>query len=244
MKEPRISASMMCADLANLREIIRILERYNVGYLHVDVMDGSFVPNFGLGTDYIRELRKLTDIPLDIHMMVVSPEYKLHWIGLKPGDTVSIHYESTAHIQRVLDQLTDIGCHKFIAINPATPVYALEEVLDSIDGVNLLMVNPGFAGQKIVPGAIRKAEKLVSFLRQNDKEDIRVEVDGNISLENAGILRAIGADTFVAGSSSIFRGTFREYERNIAELSEIITEGNHTNDQKNAGKGKTLAGIS
>ena len=222
LKEAKISASMMCADLVNLRETIRIFEKVGIDYLHIDVMDGEFVPNFGLGSDYIRGLRELTKIPLDIHMMVASPEYKFKWVGIQSTDTVSIHYESTTQIQRALDWLAEFGCRRFLAINPATPIYVLEEVLDYIDGINLLMVNPGFAGQKIVSSTIKKAERLVKFLSDRGKQHIEIEVDGNITFENAKILRNIGANMFVAGTSSVFRGSIDDYSDNIRTLKQFI----------------------
>lgn len=215
MRKSEISASMMCADLVNLKETIHTFESAKVEYLHIDVMDGEFVPNFGLGVDYIRGLRELTDIPLDLHLMIKDPEYKLQWIGIKETDIVSIHYESTYQVQRVLDWLAPFGCKRFLAINPATPIYVLEEVLDYIDGINLLMVNPGFAGQKIVPSTLEKARKLRAFLIEQGKENIVVEVDGNITPENGNKLRKLGASIFVAGTSSIFHGDVSEYKKNI-----------------------------
>ena len=217
-----ISASMMCADLVNLKETLHIFEEERVDYLHIDVMDGAFVPNFGLGVDYIRSLRELTKIPLDIHLMVRDPEYKLQWIGIHKDDIVSIHYESTFQVQRALDWLEPYGCKKFLAINPATPIYALEEVLDYIDGVNLLMVNPGFAGQKIVESTLKKAAKLQQFLVEHGKQDLIFEADGNITLEHAKQLRAIGTDMFVAGTSSVFMGKVGEYRDNIKKLKVVI----------------------
>ena len=213
---------MMCSDLIDLKETIRIFEEEGIEYLHIDMMDGSFVPNFGLGVDYIRGLRKLTNIPLDIHLMVKDPEYKFQWIGIQPTDSVSIHYESTFQVQRALDYLVPYGCKRFLAINPATPVSALEEVLDYIDGINLLMVNPGFAGQKIVPSTIKKAQKVANLLRQAGREDIILEVDGNITPENGRILRDIGASRFVAGTSSIFKGDLRDYYKNIIVFRKSI----------------------
>ena len=186
------------------------------------MMDGAFVPNFGLGVDYIRGLRRLTDIPLDLHLMIQNPEYKIQWIGIMPTDIVSIHYESSFQVQRVLDWLTPFGCKKFLAINPATPVNALEEVLEYIDGINLLMVNPGFAGQQIVPSTIRKAEKVVQLLEAEKANHITLEVDGNITFQNAKILRDIGADLFVAGTSSIFDGGIENYYSNIQTLRKQI----------------------
>lgn len=222
MYKGKISASMMCSDLIDLKETLRIFEKEGVEYLHIDMMDGTFVPNFGLGVDYIRGLRKLTNIPLDLHLMIKDPEYKFQWIGIKETDIVSIHYESTFQVQRALDYLQPFGCKRFLAINPATPVYVLEEVLDYIDGINLLMVNPGFAGQKIVPSTMKKAEKVINLLNSSKHENVVVEVDGNITINNASILRQLGASIFVAGSSSIFTGNLCEYQNNIKALRNTI----------------------
>ena len=204
MRKSQISASMMCSNLVDLQATIDVFEKEKVEYLHIDVMDGEFVPNFGLGVDYIRGLRELTSIPLDLHLMIKDPEYKLPWIGIHKEDIVTIHYESTFQVQRALDYLVPYGCKRFLAINPATPIGQIEEVLDYIDGVNLLMVNPGFAGQKIVPSTLRKAEKLQKFLQEMHREDIILEVDGNITKEHGATLRSCGASIFVAGTSSIF----------------------------------------
>lgn len=217
-----ISASMMCSNLLELKETISIFEKQKVDYLHIDVMDGEFVPNFGLGVDYIRGLRELTTIPLDLHLMVKSPEYKIQWIGIKETDIVSIHYESTFQVQRTLDWLTPFKCKKFIAINPATPPYSIEEVLDYIDGVNILMVNPGFSGQKMVSSTIKKVEKTRLMLEEAGKTNIVIEVDGNITFERAKELKAMGASMFVAGTSSIFRGSLIDYQDNIIQLKKSI----------------------
>ena len=212
----------MCSDLIDLKETIRIFEDEEIEYLHIDMMDGTFVPNFGLGVDYVRGLRNLTNIPLDLHLMIKDPEYKFQWIGIKPSDSVSIHYESTFQVQRALDYLEPFGCKRFLAINPATPVSALEEVLDYIDGINLLMVNPGFAGQKIVPSTMRKAQKVMDLLKREGREDIIIEVDGNITPENGKKLRAIGASRFVAGTSAIFKGDLNKYKENIEVFRNYI----------------------
>ena len=222
MQKSEISASLMCSDLVDLKDTIRIFEVEGIERLHIDMMDGTFVPNFGLGVDYVRGLRKLTKIPLDLHLMIKDPEYKFSWIGILPTDIVSIHYESTFQVQRALDYLQPFGCKRFLAINPATPVSALEEVLDYIDGINLLMVNPGFAGQKIVPSTLRKAQKVVALLKREGHEDIIIEVDGNITPENGKILREIGASMFVAGTSAIFKGDLNKYSDNIKLFREYI----------------------
>ena len=147
--------------------------------------------------------------------MIKDPEYKFQWIGIKDTDIVSIHYESTFQVQRALDYLKPYDCKRFLAINPATPVYVLEEVLDYIDGINLLMVNPGHAGQKIVPSTIKKAQRVVDFLRSEGREDIAIEVDGNITPENGRKLKDIGAGIFVCGTSAIFKGDVKKYKENI-----------------------------
>jgi ribulose-phosphate 3-epimerase len=175
-----------------------------------------------LGVDYIRGLRRLTDIPLDLHLMIKDPEYKFRWIGIKQEDIVSVHYESTFQVQRALDFLEPYQCKRFLAINPATPVSSLEEVLDYIDGINLLMVNPGFAGQKIVPSTLKKAAKVIDLLKREGREDIVVEVDGNITPENARKLYDVGARVFVAGTSSIFKGDLTKYASNIEMLRNCI----------------------
>ena len=153
MRKSQISASMMCSNLVDLQATIDVFEKEKVEYLHIDVMDGEFVPNFGLGVDYIRGLRELTSIPLDLHLMIKDPEYKLPWIGIHKEDIVTIHYESTFQVQRALDYLVPYGCKRFLAINPATPVGQIEEVLDYIDGVS---------GRKHYEGARRDAAFLWS----------------------------------------------------------------------------------
>lgn len=195
---------MMCSDLRHLQENLRVLEAGGVEYLHIDIMDGAFVPNLGLGMDYLRNLRAMTDIPMDIHLMVNRPEEKLAWLGLLPQDVVSIHYESTRHIQRCVQRAKETGCKVFVAINPGTPVWSLEEILNCIDGVNMLTVNPGFPGQKMVSNCMGKAKRLRAFLQKCGFGDLALEVDGNISVEHARTLRELGANVFVAGTSSIF----------------------------------------
>lgn len=207
---------MMCSDLIDLKETLDIFEQEGVEYLHIDMMDGTFVPNFGLGVDYIRGLRKLTNIPLDLHLMIKDPEYKFQWIGIQESDIVSIHYESTFQVQRALDYLKPYGCKRFLAINPATPVSSIEEVLEYIDGINILMVNPGFAGQKIVPSTIKKAKKIKNLLMKEGYDHIIMEVDGNITPDNGKILREIGASMFVCGTSAIFKGDVKKYKENIS----------------------------
>lgn len=221
-KTGKISASMMCTKLTNLTEVIRILEEEQVEYLHIDVMDGVFVPNLGLGVDYIRGLRELTQIPLELHLMIDRPEDKLSWFHIQENDRVIIHFESTVQLQRALEKARSWHCKVILAISPATPIYLVEEVLSYIDGITVLTVNPGFAGQKIVRSCIDKTRRLHEFLETAGFGQLEIEVDGNISCENAAVLRGYGAELFVAGTSSIFSGDDRPMEEKIRCLRAAI----------------------
>lgn len=197
---------MMCTNPFYMRETFDALVAGNIEYLHLDVMDGQFVPNLGLGLDYIRELRKKTDIPCDYHCMVTNPDALLRLLDVRPDDIISIHYESTPQIMRTIENARKLGCKVFVAINPGSPISFLEEIIHFVDGVNLLTVNPGFAGQPMVPFAMQKARKLKEYLDGQGLQDKEIEVDGNITFENARKLKEIGASIFVAGTSSIFGG--------------------------------------
>ena len=216
----KISASLMCADPFNIKNVIQTLEKHNIEYLHIDIMDGKFVPNLGIGSDFIKALRKHTDIPFDYHIMVKDPDSVIDLLDIRENDLVSVHYESSFQIQRTLENVRKHGCKVMIAINPATPLCTLDELIYYIDGINLLMVNPGFAGQKMVDNCLRKAEKVARCIRKFKRTDIIFEVDGNISFENAKKLNDYGANLFVAGTSSIFKEG--NMEENITHLQAAI----------------------
>ena len=195
---------MMCVDFMNVRGELATMEKHGIEYLHIDIMDGAFVNNYTLGTDFCKVMKKHSSIPLDIHLMIEKPENKLSWFEFGEGDYVSVHYESTKHIQRALQQIKQRGAKPMIALNPATPIEVLEWVLPDIDAVLLMTVNPGFAGQKLVPQTIEKITACRKFLDEKGYTTIEIEVDGNVSFENARKMSDAGADIFVAGSSSMF----------------------------------------
>jgi ribulose-phosphate 3-epimerase len=151
MLDPKITPSMMCADLFQLAEAMQVFEEWKIPYLHMDVMDGSFVPNLMLGTGFIRQIRNATSIPLDIHLMIENPGDKLEWFEPKPGDYISVHAETTRHLQRVLAKIRAMSAKPMAAVNPATPLSTIEEVFPDIDAVLIMTVNPGFLGKKLVP---------------------------------------------------------------------------------------------
>ncbi len=189
----------MCADICELKGTVDEFEKCGIEYLHIDIMDGIFVPNFTLGTDYCRSLKKITDIPLDIHLMITEPEKKLDWFEFGEGDIVSVHAESTVHLQKALAAVRSRGAKAFAALNPSTPLSTLDYVLDDIDGVTVMAVNPGFAGQKMIPSALGKIRQVRELIGEKE-----IEVDGNVSFENAVKMKEAGADIFVAGTSSVF----------------------------------------
>ena len=217
----KISPSVMCVDFFKLEEAVRAFEENGIEYIHVDIMDGRFVPNYTLGTDFVKKLKERTKIPLDIHLMIEEPESKLDWFEFGEGDYVSVHYESTRHLHKAISAIKARGAKAMVAINPATPVSALECVLGEIDGVLIMTVNPGFAGQKLVRSTLPKITQLREQLDGLGYTEVEIEVDGNVSFENAKLMTEAGADIFVAGTSSVFKKEFSLSE-GIARLREVI----------------------
>ena len=199
-----LSPSLMCADLLSLEPAIKELESINVDYLHIDIMDGSFVPNITLGFDLINAIKKATHIPLDIHMMVYEPSKFIERMNLDENDIVCVHYESDIHIHRTLELIKNKGCKAGLAINPGTPVESVKNLMDYVDMLLVMTVSPGFAGQKIFKGADKKVVEARKLLTEWGYADTLIEVDGNISLENGKRMYECGADIFVLGTSSLF----------------------------------------
>ncbi len=199
-----LSPSLMCADLLYMEKTIKELEKAKADYLHIDIMDGGFVPNITLGFDLINAIKKVTDIPLDIHMMVYEPSKFIDRMNLDENDIICVHYESDIHIHRTLELIKNKGCKTGLAINPGTPVETVKNLTDYIDMLLVMTVSPGFAGQKIFKGADRKVREARSLLTEWGYGDTLIEVDGNISLENGKQMYDAGADIFVLGTSSLF----------------------------------------
>lgn len=205
MHPKRISASLMCVDLLDLRSAIRQLEDLGIDLLHCDAMDGHFVPNWMMFPDMINAIAAETRLPLDIHLMVEQPERMLPSLHLRPGDIVSLSYESTPHIQRGLTQIRDMGARAGLALNPGTPIHVMEDLLPDMDMLLLMSVNPGFAGQKLIPQVLPKIQRARRMMDDMGYEKIQLEVDGNCSFSHVPGMLAAGADTIVAGTSSLFQ---------------------------------------
>ena len=219
--DKKISPSLMCADFLHLGDELKALEKYGIEYLHVDIMDGVFVSNYTLGTDFIKKIHRSTDIPLDIHLMIDHPDTKLDWFEFKEGDYVSVHYEACTHVQAVLSNIHKRGAKTMLALNPGTPICVLEDLLPDLDAVLIMTVNPGFAGQKLVPQTLDKIRRLRRMLDENGYENVEIECDGNVSFENAKKMSDAGANIFVAGTSSIYSKE-ASFEENIKKFREVI----------------------
>lgn len=199
-----IAASIMCLNALDMRPGIEALRENGVEYLHCDIMDGHFVPNLMLSTELIKTLKRETDMRLDIHMMAERPENMLPWFAMGENDIVSIHYESTPHVQRALGVIRDQGAIPALALNPATPLACIEEVLPDIGMLLIMTVNPGFAAQKLVPQTLDKVRRARKMLDERGLAHVPIQVDGNCSFENIPKMAESGANIFVVGSSSIF----------------------------------------
>ena len=220
----QISASMMCADLMHLENCVRQLEESHVEWLHCDVMDGHFVPNWMMFPDMINALAKNTSIQMDVHLMIEDPAAILPSLKLKEGDMVSFHYESTPHVQRTISMIRDRGWIPAVALNPATPLEMIKEILPELGMLLVMTVNPGFAGQKLVPNGLSKISRARQMIDHSATPNILIEVDGNCSLANAPLMIDAGADILVAGTSSVFSSKLTVKE-GVASLRTAMSNG-------------------
>jgi ribulose-phosphate 3-epimerase len=194
----KIAPSILSADFAALADDVARVEAGGADQLHVDVMDGRFVPNITIGPVVVAALRKRTRLPLDVHLMIVEPERYLAEFAQAGADALTVHAEATPHLQRVLVQIRELGARAGVALNPATPPSVLEYVLDDLDLVLVMSVNPGFGGQKLIDTAYAKLRALRQLI---GSRSIEISVDGGVKVEHVQPLAAAGADTLVAGSA-------------------------------------------
>ena len=195
-----IAPSILASNFARLGEEIHTVEQAGADVIHVDVMDGHFVPNISIGIPLVESLRKATRLPLDVHLMIERPEEYIEDFVRAGATRVLVHQEATVHLDRALAMIREHGAEAGAAINPATPVLMLSDVLDKLDTVLVMSVNPGFGGQKFIRGALEKIRQLNQW-RTRYNASFRIEVDGGVDLGNVAELAQAGANTFVAGSS-------------------------------------------
>ncbi len=209
-------AVIACCPLECLEEHVHRLEQLGIEMLHVDIMDGNFVANYCLGTEFIPLLHRITKLPLDIHLMIQRPDQKLSFIPFESGDYVTIHAESTPHIQKTLAEIRRRGAKAGLALNPATPLDYCRWMLPDIDLLLVMTINPGFAGQKLVPQTLDKI-RCAKELLERAGSTVLIETDGNVSFINAEKMRRAGTNIFVAGTSSLYtkEGTLEENYRKL-----------------------------
>jgi ribulose-phosphate 3-epimerase len=216
-----IAPSILSADFARLGEQVALVERAGASLIHIDVMDGRFVPNITVGPLVVKSLRRVTRLPLDVHLMIVEPEKYVADFAKAGASYISVHVEVSPHLHRTLSYIRESGCEAGIALNPATPLSALEEGLEYADFILVMSVNPGFGGQHFIPSSLGKLRRLDRTLRERGLAT-RIEVDGGIGLENLTEVIATGAQMIVAGSAVFSAPDPAEVVRKMVELARGI----------------------
>ncbi|MFP7477687.1 ribulose-phosphate 3-epimerase [Terribacillus saccharophilus] len=196
----KIAPSILSADFANLANEIRDVEQGGADYIHVDVMDGHFVPNITIGPLIVEAIRPVTKLPLDVHLMIENPDQYIEAFVKAGADIITVHQEACVHLHRTIMMIKEQGVKAGVVLNPATPVSLIEEILPELDMVLLMTVNPGFGGQRFIPSVLKKVEEL-SKLREALELDFEIEIDGGVNIETAGLCTDAGADVLVAGSA-------------------------------------------
>ncbi|MBF0310127.1 MAG: ribulose-phosphate 3-epimerase [Magnetococcales bacterium] len=212
----RIAPSILSADFARLGEEIRLVEAAGADYIHVDVMDGHFVPNLTIGPPVVAALKKVSGKPLDVHLMITPVEPMLAAFLESGADLVTIHAEATSHLDRALSMIREGGARAGLAFNPGTPVACLEHVLHRVDLVLLMSVNPGFGGQSFIPSVLPKIAAVRRLVEASGRS-IEVEVDGGVNASTIAAVARAGADVFVAGSAIFGSGDYAEAIRTLRE---------------------------
>jgi ribulose-phosphate 3-epimerase len=211
-----IAPSILSADFARLGEEIQAAERGGAGLIHVDVMDGHFVPNITIGPMVVKAARRVTDLPLDCHLMISDPDLYIDDFARAGASMISVHVEAVVHLHRTLTAIRNLGCRPGVVLNPATPISTLEEALPYLDYVLVMSVNPGFGGQSFIATALDKISRLRGMIDSRGL-NVHIEVDGGIGLENITEVVRRGAEWIVAGSAVFGGGQAEEATRRLRE---------------------------
>ncbi len=222
MQHVKIAPSILTADFGHLADQLAAAEKGGADLIHLDVMDGWFVPNISFGPLLIRSVRQYTSLPLDVHLMVQDPERYLAEFADAGASILTVHVEASVHLQRTLQQIRDLGCRVGLALNPATPIESIREVVEMLDMVLVMSVNPGFGGQKFIPATYDKIRRMKALLEQQNTA-CEVEVDGGVGVSNIADVVASGADVLVAGSA-VYNGK-QSVGANLSALRGALQKG-------------------
>ncbi len=214
----KIAPSILSADFLKLGEEIKAAEAAGADMLHIDIMDGHFVPNITIGSSIVKSIRKITPLPLDVHLMIEEPEKYLRDFIKAGADYLTVHYEASVHLHRTIQRIKESGIKAGVSLNPATPIWSLEHILPDADIALLMSVNPGFGGQDFIPQIIDKIKTLKNLLREKGFPTL-IEVDGGVKLENAADIISAGADILVMGSAFF---NSENYGTIIKQFREIV----------------------
>ncbi|MBW2610321.1 MAG: ribulose-phosphate 3-epimerase [Deltaproteobacteria bacterium] len=212
----KISPSILSADFTRLGEEVKEVEEAGADYIHIDVMDGDFVPNITIGPMIVEAVRRVTKLPLDVHLMISNPDQFIDDFAKAGADIIAIHAEASNHLHRSIQLIRKTNARPAVVLNPASPLQMIEYILDDVDMVLLMTVNPGFGGQEFIPGVVPKIARLREMVEKRGL-DIEIEVDGGIGPETINTVSSAGADVFVAGSA-IFHS--ENYAQTISKMRE------------------------
>jgi ribulose-phosphate 3-epimerase len=196
----KIAPSILSADFSRLGEEVKAVEEAGADWIHVDVMDGKFVPNITVGPLVVESLRKVTELPLDVHLMIENADQYIEDFASAGADIISVHAEACPHLHRTIESIKENGAKAGVVLNPATTLFALDEIIEQVDMVLLMSVNPGFGGQKFIGSVLSKIELLRNTLNESGVE-LDLEVDGGVKPDNAATIKKAGANVLVAGSA-------------------------------------------
>jgi len=197
--KPLVAPSILSADFANLQRDIEMINRSDGDWIHIDVMDGVFVPNISLGLPIVKAIQRHAQKPMDVHLMIQKPENYLSQFKDAGADHIYVHYEACNHLHRVVGQIKELGCKAGVAINPHTPISLLRDIIQDVDQVCVMSVNPGFGGQSFIENTYPKVRELKSLILEKETSTL-IEVDGGVNLDNAPLLVDAGVDILVTGS--------------------------------------------
>ena len=205
-----VAPSILSADFTRLAEEVEALAQAGADWIHVDVMDGLFVPNITIGQPVVKALRKVTELPLDVHLMIEKPGRYVEEFADAGADWITVHYEACHHLHRCLQQIRDAGKKAGVSLNPATPAQVVENVLDALDMVLIMSVNPGFGGQEFLPVALEKISTLRRMMNEKGVFDVLIQVDGGVGPHNIEQISQAGADVVVAGNAVFSQPDYKE----------------------------------